>query len=42
VHDRTGTPVTERGKYVAIWKKQPDGRWKAAVDTFNSDLPASR
>src|SRR5262245_5487580 len=39
MHDRMGKPVTDRGKYVTIWKKQPDGKWKAAIDTFNSDLP---
>jgi ketosteroid isomerase-like protein len=39
MHDKAGKPVTDRGKYVTIWKKQPDGKWKAVVDTFNSDLP---
>lgn len=39
VHDKAGKPVTDRGKYVTIWKKQPDGKWKAVIDTFNSDLP---
>jgi len=34
-----GKPVTDKGKYVTIYKKQGDGSWKAAVDTFNSDLP---
>ena len=36
----TGEPVTDRGKYVEIWKKQPDGSWKVAVEALNSDLPA--
>jgi ketosteroid isomerase-like protein len=28
------------GKYMNIWKKQPDGSWKAAVDMGNkSPLP---
>jgi len=27
------------GKYLTIWKRQPDGSWKAAVDMFNSDGP---
>ena len=39
-HDPTGKPETDRGKYVTVWKKQPDGSWKAAADIFNSDLPA--
>jgi len=35
-----GKPVTDRGKYVIVWKKQPDGKWKVAADIYNSDLPA--
>ena len=34
------TPQTSKGKYFSVWKKQPDGTWKLAVDTWNSDLPA--
>ncbi|HEY4643203.1 MAG TPA: DUF4440 domain-containing protein, partial [Bacteroidota bacterium] len=34
-----GKPMTDRGKYVTIWKKQADGTWKVALDMFNSDLP---
>lgn len=40
-NDSKGKPVTDHGKYVEIWKKQSDGSWKCAVDTFNSDLPAA-
>jgi ketosteroid isomerase-like protein len=36
-----GPPVSDRGKFVEIWKKQADGQWKCIVDTFNSDLPAA-
>ena len=36
--DAKGNVLTDRGKYVTIWKKQADGTWKAAVDAFNSDL----
>ena len=32
-----GTRVMERGKYVCIWSKQPDGAWKAIHDTWNTD-----
>jgi len=32
-------PVEDRGKYLEIWKRQPDGGWKVALDIFNSDLP---
>jgi uncharacterized protein (TIGR02246 family) len=38
--DAKGKPVTDRGKYMTVWKKQPDGTWKGLVDMANSDLPA--
>jgi uncharacterized protein (TIGR02246 family) len=31
--------LVDRGKLVEVWKKQPDGQWKAVADIFNSDLP---
>ncbi|MBZ5514181.1 MAG: SgcJ/EcaC family oxidoreductase [Acidobacteriia bacterium] len=38
VNDAKGKPVSDRGKYVVVWKKQPDGKWKIVADIFNSDL----
>ena len=38
-NDAKGTPTTDRGKFVVVWKKQADRSWKAAADIFNSDLP---
>lgn len=35
--DSSGKQVTDHGKYVTVWKKQPDGRWKVVRDIFNSD-----
>jgi len=35
-----GTPQTDTGKYVVVWRKL-GGEWKAAADIFNSDLPAA-
>ena len=32
-------PIEDRGKYVAIWRKQADGSWKCLRDIWNSDLP---
>ncbi len=32
-------PLPEQGHYVVIWRKQPDGTWKAAVDVPVSDPP---
>lgn len=29
----TGEPEESRGRYLTIWKRQPDGCWKVAVDT---------
>jgi ketosteroid isomerase-like protein len=29
--------VSEKGKYVCMWKKQKDGTWKAIHDIWNSD-----
>lgn len=34
-------PPIDKGKYLEVWKKQPDGSWKAIADTFNSDMPAA-
>lgn len=31
----------DRGKYLAVWKKQSDGSWKMVADIWNSDLPQS-
>lgn len=39
MNDPKGNPVTDRGKYATVWRKQPDGNWKAIVDMFNTDLP---
>jgi len=36
---RDGKPLNDTGKYLTVWKKQPDGSWKAIADIFNSDLP---
>lgn len=37
--DAKGNPVNDRGKYVTVYKKQADGKWKSVADMFNSDLP---
>ena len=39
--DPNGKTAEDRGKYVTIWEKAPDGKWKVAYDIFNSDLAAS-
>ena len=39
--DAKGKPMTDKGKYLEVWKKQGDGTWKCVVDMFNSDLPSN-
>ena len=34
-----GKPVSNKGKYVVVWKKV-GGKWKVAHDIFNTDMPA--
>jgi ketosteroid isomerase-like protein len=37
--DTGGQPMTDKGKYLEVWKKQTDGSWKCVIDMFSSDLP---
>ena len=41
MNDASGKPTTDKGKYVEVWEKQADGKWKCGTDIWNSDLPAS-
>jgi uncharacterized protein (TIGR02246 family) len=41
MNDASGNPVNDHGKYVEVWEKQADGKWKCGTDIWNSDLPAS-
>jgi uncharacterized protein (TIGR02246 family) len=34
-----GAP-NDSGKYIEVWRRQPDGTWLVADDIFNSSLPA--
>lgn len=38
---KTKRPVTEKGKYVTVYKKEADGSWKAIEDINNADAPAA-
>lgn len=31
--------VVTTGRYVTVWKKEPDGAWKVLLDTSNEDAP---
>jgi ketosteroid isomerase-like protein len=39
--DSAGTLHTVAGKGVVIWRKEPDGAWRAAVDIWNGVGPSS-
>lgn len=30
--DANGNPVTTSGRYITVWRKQPDGTWKVVLD----------
>jgi ketosteroid isomerase-like protein len=34
-------PSSDPGKWVGVYKRQPDGTWKCAFDIWNSDAPAT-
>jgi ketosteroid isomerase-like protein len=33
--DSTGTLHTAEGRYITVWRKEPDGRWRCSVDISN-------
>ena len=37
--DASGKTISDKGKYLTVWKKEADGSWKVLFDMFNSDLP---
>ena len=37
-----GSTVVDRGKYVLVHARQPDGTWLRAVETFNPDAPPAK
>ncbi|MGH9747304.1 MAG: YybH family protein [Candidatus Acidiferrales bacterium] len=36
--DAHGKPTSDHGKFLEVWKKQADGKWKVVADIFNSDV----
>jgi ketosteroid isomerase-like protein len=38
MNDASGKPLDDHGKYVGVWEKQGDGKWKCGTDIWNSDL----
>jgi hypothetical protein len=39
--DASGVPVSDRGRRLEMWRKQPDGSWKCFVDTWKLDPPVA-
>lgn len=37
--DARGNPVLTSGRYITIWRKQPDGNWKVVLDAGADDVP---
>ena len=31
--------MRDNGKYIALWRQQPDGSWKVHAETWNTDMP---
>ncbi len=38
--DRNGNPVVIGGRYITIWKRMPDGKWKVAMEA-SAEEPAA-
>ncbi len=36
-----GEPIRDHGKYLEVFRRQPDGRWQCVADMFSSDQAAS-
>lgn len=39
---KAGPEIKDKGKYLTVWRRQPDGTWKIVRDINNTDLPASK
>jgi ketosteroid isomerase-like protein len=37
--DKNGNAVTTSGRYMTIWRKQPDGQWKVILDSSSEEPP---
>ena len=37
--DKNGEPVLTTGRYITVWRKQPDGKWKVAMDASANGAP---
>ena len=42
VKQKDGSERVERGRYCTIWRKKPDGSWKAALDIGSPEPPEKK
>ena len=35
--DANGNPVTTSGRYITMWRKEPDGNWKVVLDAGSNE-----
>jgi ketosteroid isomerase-like protein len=42
VKQADGSDKVTRGRYVTIWRRKPDGSWKAAVDIGSAEPPPAK
>ncbi len=39
--DANGNPVLTSGRYITMWRKEPDGSWKVVMDAGANDAPTA-
>ncbi len=39
--DANGNPITTSGRYISIWRKEPDGTWKVVLDAGANEPAAA-
>jgi ketosteroid isomerase-like protein len=42
IDKKTGASAIDVGKGVNVFHHDPDGKWRVAIDSWNSDLPAGK
>lgn len=40
--DSTGRPVTVEGRYLSVWRKEPDGKWRCVAECSTPNPPETR
>jgi ketosteroid isomerase-like protein len=39
--DANGNPVVTSGRYITMWRKEPDGTWKVVLDAGSNEPPGA-